>query len=108
MYPTGAQDLFEVPQWDSAIETTGVNFVVVYILVVHKMNLHWLRITKHFGYCLTSIFVGARRLATPFIQRSMSAEELHEIISLLHTLYIVLMPIHINTNSINILNLLVL
>ena len=75
---------------------------------VQKMNVHWFRITKYFGYHLTSIFVGAQSFATPLRQRAMSAEELHEIISLLHTLYIVLMPIHINTNRINIPNLLVL
>ena len=71
------------------------------------MNVHWFRIAKYFGYHFTSIFVAAQCFATPFRQKSMSAEELHEIISLLHTLYILLIPIHINTNIINITNLLV-
>ena len=81
--------------------------MVVYLVAVQNINVHWFRITKSFGYRLTSIFVGARRFETPFRKRSMSAEELHEIISLLHTLYLLLMPIHITTNSINIPNLLV-
>ena len=79
-----------------------------YIWWRYKMNVHWFRITKQFGYRLTYVFVGAQLSAAQFIQQSMSYEELHDIVSLLHTLYLVLVPIHITTNSINIPNLLVL
>ena len=81
--------------------------VVIYLVAVQKINVHWFRITKYFGYRLTSIFVGAPRFATPFIQKFMSAEDLCDIVGLLHTLYLVLVPIQITTNSINIPNLLV-
>ena len=81
--------------------------VVIYMVAVQKMNVHWFRITKSFVCHLTSIIVDARHFATPFRQQAMSDEELHEIISILHTLYLVLVPIHINTNIINIANLLV-
>ena len=82
--------------------------VVIYLMAMQKMNVHWFRITKYFGYCLSSVFVGARRFATPFRQRDTSAEELHDIIILFHTLYLVLVTIHITTNSMSIPNLLVL
>ena len=81
--------------------------VVIYLVSVQKMNIHWFRITKYFGYNLTSIFIGAQRFRTPFRQQAMSADELHGTISLLHTLYLVLLSIHITTNSLNIPNLLV-
>ena len=81
--------------------------LVVYLVVVQQTNVHWFRITKPFGYCLTSIFSGAQRFATPFIRQAMSAEELRDIVRLLYTLYIVLVPIQITTNSINTPNLLV-
>ena len=80
---------------------------VIYLVAVQKMNAHWFRITKPFGYRLTSILVGAWRFATPFRQRAMSAEELRDIFILLHAPYLVLVPINITTNSINIPNLLV-
>ena len=67
-----------------------------------------MRITKTFGYHLISIFLSARHFATPFRQKVMSDEELHDIVSLLHTLYLVLALIQISTNKINILDLLVL
>ena len=72
------------------------------------MNVNWFRITKMFGYFLTYIFVGARRFETLFRQRAMSAEDIHEIASLLHKLYLVLVTIQITTNSINTPKLLVL
>ena len=81
--------------------------VVIYLLEVQKMNVHWFRITKYFGYNLTSIFIGAQRFRTPFRQQAMSSEELHEMISLLCTLYLVLVIINITTNIINTPNLLV-
>ena len=74
--------------------------VVIYLVVVQKMNVHWFRITKTFVYRLTSIFVGAQRFATQFRQQATSAEELHDIVSILYTLYLVLVPININKNSI--------
>ena len=82
--------------------------VVIYLVAVKKLNVHWLRIIKPFDYRLTTILVGARRFETPFRQQSMSAEELHDIFILPHTLYLVLVPIQITTNSINTPNLLVL
>ena len=81
--------------------------VVIYLVAVQKMNIHWFRITKPFGYRLTFIFVGARRFATSFRQQSMSAEELHFMVSLFHTLYLVLVHIHITTDRINTPKLLV-
>ena len=60
-----------------------------------------------FGYRLTYIFVGARRFTTLFRKKSMSAEDLHDIVILLYTPYLVLVPIHITTNSIKNPNLLV-
>ena len=72
-----------------------------------KMNVHWFRITKPFVYRITSIFVGAQVFLTQFRQISMSAEEPHDIFSLLYTIYLVLLTIQITKNSINIPNLLV-
>ena len=63
---------------------------------------------KSFGYRITSICLGVQRFATPFRRQAMSAEELHDIVSLLHKLYLVLVPIQITTTRINIPNLLVL
>ena len=81
--------------------------VVIYQVAVQKNNVRWFRITKSFGYRLTSIFVGAQRSVTPFRQQAMSAEELHDIIIPFNTLYIVLVTMQITTNSINTPNLLV-
>ena len=82
--------------------------VVIYLFAVQKINFHWFRIAKHFGYRLTSIFVGARRFTTPFRQKDMSDEELYDIFSLLYTLYLVLVSIQITTHSINTPKLIVL
>ena len=82
--------------------------VVIYLVAVQKKNVDWLSMKKTFGYRITSIFVGWGRFATLFRQRAMSAKEYHDIFSILHTLYLVLVPIHITKNSINTPNLLVL
>ena len=81
--------------------------VVVYLVTVQKMNVHWFRITKPFVCRLTSIFVGARLFVTLFRHQAMSSEELRDIVSLIYTMYHVIVPIQITTNSINIPNLLV-
>ena len=80
---------------------------IIYLVVVQKKNVHWFRITKPFVYRLISIFVGSRRFVTPFRQQAMSAEDLRDMVILLYTLYLVLVPIQITTNSINTPNRLV-
>ena len=81
--------------------------VAIYLVAVQKMNIHWFRITKPFGYPVTSIFVGARRFATLFKQKAISSEELYDIVSLLNKLCLILVPIQTSTNRINTPNLLI-
>ena len=62
---------------------------------------------KFFGSRLTFMFVGARRFAKLFRKQAISAEDLHDTISLLNTIFIVLVPINTTKNGINTPNLLV-